>query len=150
MIEIQITIAGDKETVKKLEKFEGALSDWQSELQSIGGLLQTFYSTAVYETEGGAFGAPWAQLSQPYEAWKRTAYPGRGILVRSGDMKRGYKYTAGRSEMKLWNPVDYAKFHQYGTSRMPQRLLLKLDDQRKNEIIKVIKKGVVDKIRQVL
>src|SRR5438132_124465 len=40
-----------------------------------------------FVNEGGSSGAPWAQLSPAYAAWKQQHYPGRGILVRSGALK---------------------------------------------------------------
>lgn len=40
-----------------------------------------------FETEGDYMGSPWAKLSPGYAAWKAIAYPGKGILVATGQLK---------------------------------------------------------------
>jgi phage gpG-like protein len=75
---------------------------------------------------------------------KRT-YPWP-ILNKTGKMKN-----QSLSELKIWlrqgqlNILNvystvYAKFHQYGTGRLPVRKFVKLLDQEKEQIINVIKK----------
>jgi phage gpG-like protein len=150
MLNIQIEITGDKETIAKLQKMDKSFGDWTPELRQVGEFLKQFYSIAAFETEGGIFGARWAALNPSYERWKRDAFPGKGILVRTGDMKKGYKYEATNNSMTLWNVSKYAIFHQTGTKRMPQRLLVSLKPKQRDEIINIFKRGLAQRIQKAL
>lgn len=151
MLTIDIEIKGDKELIAKMKKLGDAMNDWQAELKEVGEVLKDIYSTSVFVTEGSVIGESWQPLSEQYEFWKRKNYPGKRILQRTGTMQKSYTYTADMLEMRLWNETDYAIFHQRGTRRgLPARVMVKLDQTRKDAIVGIIKKGVVNKIRQVL
>lgn len=151
MLTIDIEIKGDKELIAKMKKLGDAMNDWTAELKEVGEVLKDIYSTSVFVTEGSVIGESWQPLSEQYEFWKRKNYPGKRILQRTGVMQKSYTYTADMLEMRLWNETDYAIFHQRGTSRgLPARVMVKLDQTRKDAIVGIIKKGVVKKIRQVL
>lgn len=69
----------------------------------------------------------WPQLSPKYAAWKARNFPGRPILVRTEELKKSLTQSTrllSRSEFDvaiLSSDVEYAKFHQTGTSKMPAR-----------------------------
>lgn len=71
---------------------------------------------------GGGPAGPWA----PYGSWSSRA--GQPVtMVRSGDLLesltnlRGAPNDIGRSSATFGTRVEYAEFHQYGTSKMPKR-----------------------------
>jgi phage gpG-like protein len=150
MLNVQVKIFGDKETIAKLNKLDKSFSSWKPELQQVGDFLKAFYQSAVFETEGGVFGARWAALNPSYEFYKRKKWAGRGILVRSGDLQKGYEMKVADTYVELKNVMDYAIYHQTGTSKMPQRLLVRLDNDRKNEIINIFKRGLAGRIKKAL
>lgn len=69
----------------------------------------------------------WSPLDPQYAAWKRAHEPGAGTMVRSGRLFRSLASLDGPPnridvmDATFGTSVEYAKFHQYGTSRMAKR-----------------------------
>lgn len=71
--------------------------------------------------------ATWAPLSPAYATWKAAKYPGRGILVREGDMRSAYlgpTRAASRRSLTLTVMSDVSPYHERGTVKMPRRSVL--------------------------
>jgi phage gpG-like protein len=72
----------------------------------------------------------WAPLDAEYASWKATRFPGAPSLVRSGRLFRSVAtqnraaFRATRMEFEFGTSVPYAKFHQYGTEKMPKRQII--------------------------
>lgn len=150
MIALNITISGDKEVIKKLKSIKGLLTDWRAELQQVGDYLMDFYQNQVFETEGGIFGERWSPLSPKYEFMKRKEFPGRGILQATGKLRKGYRLLVNSTSMEIVNRVPYGVFHQYGTRRLSRRILIKLDNPRKDKIADFFKVGLLKKVKKAL
>lgn len=146
MVSLQIQITGDKELLKKYGKAKNKLKDFSDEMDEIGKYFLKFFNRDVFETEGDIFGEQWARLNSKYELWKRIKYGGRKVLERSGDLRKGFKMKSGRDFARIFNPVDYAIYHQEGTSRLPKRPLVKIDNDRKKVIEDIIRRGVAKKL----
>ena len=89
----------------------------------------------VFNTRGGSIGKKWASLSPAYRAWKASKYPGKGILQRTGKMRGNFKTKVSNTQAELSNPTKYFKYHQLGTRKMPQRVVLYVDDRREKKVI---------------
>lgn len=81
------------------------------------------------EGQGPARGA-WAQLSERYAAWKDAHYPGARILERTGALREALTSSSSPFAMRAITTdtfdfgtvgVEYASFHQTGTTFMPDR-----------------------------
>jgi hypothetical protein len=89
-----------------------------------------------FSSRGAFAGSPWAPLSLAYAAYKSVKYPGRGILVAEGDLRR-----AALSPRREQTPRTVTfiidkwgelagddrldpSWHQEGTDRMPARPIL--------------------------
>lgn len=145
-MKIHINITGDKEVQKYLAKFAKSIIKWKPELKSTGEYLKNTYTNQVFETEGSILGSPWAKLNPQYDYWKRKNFGGRGTLERTGKMRRGFGFDAGDTEVEISNKIPYAVFHQFGTSRMPKRLLMDVSTDMENNIVKIFVQGVKDRI----
>lgn len=72
----------------------------------------------------------WAPLDPQYAAWKAIRFPGRPIMVGNGKLFRSVtNMTSGISSIaptkaEFGTNVEYAKFHQYGTRKMPKRKII--------------------------
>ena len=72
----------------------------------------------------------WKPLSPRYGAWKSRNFPGAPILFRSGKLFRSVTSfaaadtTINDTSASFSTSVEFAKFHQYGTSRMPARKVI--------------------------
>lgn len=84
-----------------------------------------FASSGVFPSGraiGGGSAGPWA----PYGSWSARA--GQPVsMTRSGKLLesltnlRGAPNDIGRSSATFGTNIEYAKFHQYGTTKMPKR-----------------------------
>jgi len=105
----------------------------------------------AFETKGQSIGYKWKPLSPAYAAWKSRHFPGRPLLVLRGPMKRSltssssrnaiFNRTGGR-QLILGTRIKYAKFHQYGTSKMAARPMFKVDQGLVNAWAKEMAKDV--------
>jgi phage gpG-like protein len=72
----------------------------------------------------------WAPLDARYAAWKATNFPGRPIMEVNGRLADSLTRLDGPvnkirlKSAEFGTDVEYAKFHQYGTSRMPKRQIV--------------------------
>lgn len=84
---------------------------------------------AQFLTRGGRYRDPWPPLAQSTVDQKfRQGWP-LDPLIRTGDLVRSLthrplaiEHITGR-EVRAGTDVSYARFHQTGTRRMPQRIL---------------------------
>ena len=69
----------------------------------------------------------WAPLDAEYAAWKSRNYPGQPPMVASGSLFASLRNLRGpgseidRKSATFGTKIKYAKFHQYGTTKMPKR-----------------------------
>lgn len=80
---------------------------------------------------GGLPSGGWAPLSPQYAAWKLVRFPGAPPLVRTGRLAASLSggtadsvFSVTPTKMQIGTRLEYAKFHQYGTAKMPKRKLV--------------------------
>jgi phage gpG-like protein len=72
----------------------------------------------------------WSPLDGNYGAWKSTNFPGRPIMQATGRLRDsltrldGPANRIGLTDAEFGTDVEYAQFHQYGTTRMPKRQIV--------------------------
>lgn len=72
----------------------------------------------------------WSPLKPRYASWKSRNFPGAPIMVQDGSLRRDLSTLRGpandirRTSAKFGTSIEYAKFHQYGTTRMPKRQIV--------------------------
>lgn len=87
-------------------------------------------NAANFASNGLPSGKAWAPLDAEYGSWKSVNFPGRGTLVRSGKLFQSLTSMKGTpsyirsNEAGFGTNVEYAKFHQYGTFKMPKRQIV--------------------------
>lgn len=138
MINLQIQTIGFKEAQGKLKVLHKSFLNWRPEFNQIGQTLKQYYEIAVFQTEGGVLGHPWARLMPEYQFYKARRYPGRGILERTGKMKKSYRHKSFDDYMVFANVAPYAIYHQKGAGSLPERLVIFIDHNQKNIIMKVL------------
>jgi phage gpG-like protein len=134
MFRLRVDITGLDKTNATLDKLSGIINNLEPELVDVGTWLMGFLQVDVFDTEGGAISAPWQALSSPYSFYKSKNYPGRAILEASGEMRKGYALMTTTQYAIVENTVEYAKYHQSGTSRLPQRMLVNVTDELKRTV----------------
>jgi phage gpG-like protein len=143
MITVTVNIKGLDDSVKLLEKIKQNVNDNRYGLNKVKDYLLKFFSDDVFGSQGAVFGQSWSQLTASSLREKTKSYPGRGILERTGTLRKGFKAQSSTNYLKIYNPVPYGIFHQTGTSRMPPRIFMQLDTQRVTEIAKIIGEELV-------
>ena len=147
---LSFQIEGNIELSRNLTQLDANMKDWTPEFRETGEYLKGFFSEQVFDTEGSVFGEPWAPLSPAYAARKAKKYPGKGILVASGKMKDSFDMDASGTYVRVYNTTDYFKYHQSNQPRyrIPRRIIMKLDEKRKQDIIQIFRKGLQAQINR--
>ena len=139
MANTSITIEGLEKLERILIGVDSQAKDWSKEFTTAGSKLIKFYKTSVFSSRGSAIGESWK---------KRTKSYGWNILDNTGAMKNATNYRASKDQLIIYNTADYYKFHQLGTRNMPQRIILKMTDQKAKDLIKIMQKGIEKELQQ--
>jgi phage gpG-like protein len=152
MLKIEIEVIGDKEFIGKLKKFGKEVLDWTPEFQTMEKHFKKYLTDLVFEYEGAIFGYPWPKLSPKYELKKRVEFSGKGILERTGDLRKGWRFEASKGGLLMENNVPYGVYHQSTKPRkkIPRRPLLRIDSTQEKYIVDVLKKGLLERMKRVI
>lgn len=146
--DIVVSIQGDKELIAKLDRFGVSILDLSKSMDEIGRYLTGFFSGEVFASRGGVIGKSWAPLDDDYAAAKARRFPGRPPLVRSGLMQRGFKHRSTALTSRIHNEAPYFDYHQAGTSKMPARVMMHMDETRARAVVALITDDITGKMRQ--
>jgi phage gpG-like protein len=87
-------------------------------------------NAANFASNGLPSGKAWAPLDAKYGSWKSRRFPGRPTMVRSGRLFQSLSTLSDSvnkisgNNAQFGTTVDYARFHQRGTFKMPKRVIL--------------------------
>lgn len=79
---------------------------------------------------GGLPVGGWSPLDPKYAEWKSRNYPGRPDMIISKKLFNSVRNLDGpankinKTTAQFGTDVEYAKFHQYGTNKMPKRQIV--------------------------
>lgn len=143
MIRLEVTVTGHDKAAAILGAVLRPMREMRPLWQAIRPVLEQA-AVARFGSQGSSDGAPWAPLSPAYARRKAMTHPGRGILQRDGSLRDsllmmngpGHVYRETATDM-VWGTVDpKAAHHQYGTSRMPAREVIRVTpaDERAIEV----------------
>lgn len=106
-----------------------------------------------FETEGAPVDG-WTPLSKTYATWKAQRYPGKGLLRRSDTLIHSLTWRSAQLQgrggvavfherrAELGTAIPYARFHQRGTRRMPQRRLLYLPPDSSRVLLRLWRRWI--------
>ncbi len=126
------------------------VGSFEPELKEIGEWYLGFVQNDVFETEGGAIGESWSGLNPHYAQNKAKKYPGRGVLEASGKMRTSWQLYTTSHYALIENGADYAKHHQDGTNRLPQRMFVKFTSVVQDTIYDMFKEGILKRIQNAV
>lgn len=108
-------------------------------------IAEIFYERerALFSSEGEG---QWVQLSPSYGAWKSKHHPGLPLLVLTGNLRESMTgkgspfsvYETTPHSLSVGSSVPYAIFHQLGTSKMPARPPIIIDDATTQKMLDVV------------
>ena len=122
---MQITINLDRSKVDGVIKaLNDGFNDFRPLLKEIGS-IQLKSADESFKTRGTNLGKPWAALKTRTVKEKIRIGKNIDILQRTGKMRRSFAVSKlTKNELNIENKIEYFKYHQLGTKRMPQRQML--------------------------
>lgn len=147
-MDIEIQVTGVHKSELMLSAAKRAVEGRTTTFSQIGKHLAKFFSGQVFASRGGVIDEPWPKLDAAYAAWKAKHYPGAIPLVRTGKMQHGFRYQAGPNFVRMYNTAKYFKYHQSDEPRekIPRRVMMKVDDQRRQDIAVIIAENIREEI----
>jgi len=134
MITISGEIEGDKELSRRLLIAADGLEDFSEPLESIGGELKKSFDDN-FAARGGLFG-DWVPRKD------NNTWP---LLEKTGDMRNSFTDEVHSDFVILTNTAPYFPYHQSNKprQRLPRRVMMKIDQQRKTFITKAFQEYIV-------
>lgn len=147
---VGVEFQGEVEFYRQLRKIPDAAKDLTPVWPDVVKVLQE-EEAAAFASEGATTRrGKWKSLSPAYAARKAKKTPGKTILMATGRLQASVTAKTEDSvieetptSLTFGTTVKYAKFHQRGTRRMPQREFLSLTDRGINRITRRIRKHLV-------
>lgn len=115
MLHVTVVISGTKEEQAKFKKLGSKLTDFSTAFKSMGDELKNYYGNTMFNSEGGAGGTKWQDLSPVYKARKGKLYPNKGILTATGTMRKSFRATVTPNSLTIDNTDKKFAWHQNGT-----------------------------------
>ncbi len=97
--------------MRKLQKLGRGINQMPEVMDRMGDYLAAYYANEGIRSAGQVFGTPWPKLSPAYASLKRKKYASAPMMVATGALQRGFRYTASATSVKIYNTQDYFKFH---------------------------------------
>ncbi len=138
MIELNVTLEGEKQLSRRLMTIPKNIGDFKRPLFRIGGEVRGSIDQN-FSGRGALFGR-WVPRKD------NKPHP---LLEETGKMRRNFKQSIGPSYISIYNPTPYFKYHQSNKprKRLPRRVMMKIDRQRQQFIQKEFQKHIMDAIR---
>jgi len=145
-VNLKIKIVGLDEVKDNLQNIKKRMKDlrpvWPRANQSLKKyMIENF--TAQGLPSGG-----WKPLDPQYGSWKIANFPGAPMLVRTGGLfskiLQGPDVDGNMGSASFSFSGDIAKFHQYGTTKMPARKILFSPEVWEKEVADMIEEYVID------
>lgn len=147
-VSVTVHITGTNEEIAKFQRLGTKLHDFSKAMSLIGDEVIRYYDSQVFASQGGILGTRWASLNPIYAKNKAKRYPGRGILVKTGNMQRSFVARTTHESVEVTNTAPYFKYHQSSESRskMPYRPMMSVNSGVEGIIKRIIKDDIAEKI----
>ena len=139
MIELNVTLEGEKQLSRRLLTIPKDISDFKRPLFRIGAEVRGSIDQN-FSGRGSLLGR-WVPRKD------NKPHP---LLEKTSKMRRNFKQTLGPSYIEIYNPTPYFKYHQSNKPRkkLPRRVMMKIDRQRQQFIQKEFQKHIIDAIKE--
>jgi len=142
MSTFSIDINGDTRIAGIMNELGDVISNPKESLKEIEGLIIKEVGKQ-FETEGARLGLKWKKLATATVIAKaRAGYGEKGILERTGRLKKGFKSKLSTFQVRVYNPISYYQYHQLGGGYLPQRAMLLTPEVLKQEIVSIFVKNI--------
>ncbi len=138
-MDLKVTLEGEAQVSRRLLIVADGITNFEAPLRNIGSELQKTFQQN-FAQQGALFGG-WAERKKDYP-WP--------ILNKTGRMRQGFRQNLGKQELIITNVTPYFKYHQSNKprSRLPRRVMMKIDNDRRNFITKEFQAYIVGLLRR--
>jgi len=141
MINVKVDIIGNQELILNFKDFGKDINLISEPLENSARFMQQ-QAIANFAAQGSLLSGGWQPLKKSTIQRKAKQWPGAPMMVRTGLLKRSFEIKGPRiekdsGEIEVYNPVFYAKEHQEGRARLPQRILLRFQKQQVEDITNI-------------
>lgn len=144
---IYLSMGGDERVLGMFERAEAKLRNPGEVLKKIGNVVVTELKTN-FPQEGKRLNEPWKALkASTIKERIRLGFGAGPILVRTGTLMGGFQQEVQRFQVRIFNPVEYFKYHQRGGGFLPQRRMIVTPEWLKQEAVATVNaflKGIFD------
>ena len=153
-IALTFEVEGQTEVARGFSRFGDNVEDFSPAFKEI---VKDFHKGEAqqFQSEGSYGAGGWTPLA-PTTIMRKSSggYP-MDILVRTGDL-RDAMTGRGTAKVEIIRPkgmvvgttLEYARFHQRGTRRMPARPIIALPEEQKTRWHKIIHKYLVEQAKK--
>lgn len=143
-MDVQITVDGHKQISRKLMLAADDVGSLREPMKDIGGELRKTFDMN-FEQRGGLYGG-WQARKPQYKGGRRVdTWP---LLEKSGTMRGNFKQRTGKDWVSVFNPTKYFRYHQRGTARIPQRVMMALREQDGRMVVGKLQRYCIDVLRK--
>ena len=135
MIELNVTLEGEKQLSRRLLTIPSDISDFKRPLFRIGAEVRGSIDTN-FSSRGALFGR-WVPRKD------NLPHP---LLEKTSAMRRNFKQTLGANYIEIFNPTPYFKYHQSNKPRK-RRVMMKIDRDRQQFIQKEFQEHIIRAMR---
>lgn len=125
---------------KSCRNLEPPLTGWGNKL-----LEQT---RAQFDSETDPDGDRWVALSPTTLRSKAAKGQPSSILTATSAMRQSFRIRVAAMQLDLLSDSPYLKYHQRGTTRMPQRKVLGVTPERKNEGAGIVRSYIKGRVKR--
>jgi phage gpG-like protein len=145
-VRVEVSLAGDKQVSRELLRFGERAIAAKPAFEAIGELLITI-EREQFATQGQAESGGWAPLAESTLRYKT----GPSILDETGELRASLTergdphqiFDVGDEFLLFGTDVEYAGYHQTGTTRMPRRRPLELREMHRAEAVKILQRFIM-------
>jgi phage gpG-like protein len=143
---------GDVQLDRTLVRFGDNVRDARPAWDKIADSFATL-EARQFSSHGHAASGGWAPLSPRYGAWKAQHYPGKPIMVRSGDLMESLTRRPfgiediDRQSMRIGSDVDHGRWHQRGGPNLPRRRVVELTEGTRRDWVQILQRHIVSNER---
>lgn len=146
MLVLEGNIEGEQQLSRRLGVIADGVADFSDPLEESSKLLlKTFDQN--FTTKGATLGKPWRPRKAIYRKGARIdTWP---LLQKTGDMRESFVHAVTKTEAHIGNTSDYFGYHQSNMprTRMPRRVMMRIDEQRRREIIRNFQQFLTEILR---
>ena len=137
-VNLEFEIEGEVQFARRLLIADAGVSDLSAPMAKIGSELRNSFDQN-FSARGALFGGwPPRKKDKPWP-----------LMERSGTLRKGFRDKVGSDFVVLFNETPYFKYHQSNKprKRLPRRVMMLIDQERKQYIQKAVQEHITKIIR---